>query len=307
LGSEVARQATAAGFEVRGAGRRPSALADYRSFDVLDGAALSAAVQGREVVIHAAGRAHVFGGRPSREPFRLTNEEGTAAVARAAVAAGVRHLVLTSSVAVYGPGPGPPRTEASSCQPEGSYAESKYAGERRASSIVAGTDTVLTILRMATIYGEGDPGNVYRLIRAIDRRRFIWVGNGENAKSLIHRDDAARACLAALGRRGARIEVYNVTAPPVTMRAIVEQIASTLGRRLPPVTIPARWALGLARSAARWGVPPAAAGYEAVKKWLAHDVYDGRAFEEATSWRAQVTLSEGIYREVAWYLSRRIP
>src|SRR5207245_5187735 len=104
LGSEVVRQAAAAGFEVRGAGRRPCALADYRSFDLLDGAALSAALHDREAVIHAAGRAHVFGGHPRREQFDRTNEEGTAAVARAAVAAGVPRVILVSSIAVYGPG-----------------------------------------------------------------------------------------------------------------------------------------------------------------------------------------------------------
>ena len=53
----------------------------------------------------------------------------------------------------------------------------------------------LTILRMATLYGEGDPGNVARLMRAIDLGRFIWIGNGMNRKSLLHKEDAARASL----------------------------------------------------------------------------------------------------------------
>ena len=34
----------------------------------------------------------------------------------------------------------------------------------------------LTILRLATLYGEGDPGNIKRLIRTIDQGRFIWIG-----------------------------------------------------------------------------------------------------------------------------------
>jgi hypothetical protein len=41
----------------------------------------------------------------------------------------------------------------------------------------------LTILRLATLYGEGDPGNVGRLMRALDRGRFLWIGDGSNRNS----------------------------------------------------------------------------------------------------------------------------
>ena len=36
----------------------------------------------------------------------------------------------------------------------------------------------LTILRLATLYGEGDRGNVGRLMRTPDRGRFLWIGGG---------------------------------------------------------------------------------------------------------------------------------
>jgi nucleoside-diphosphate-sugar epimerase len=85
----------------------------------------------------------------------------------------------------------------------------------------------------------------------------------------------------------------------------VEEIAAALGRRLPPVKIPAGWALALARRAAEWGMPGGTAGYAAVRKWLAHDAYDGSRFEQAMGWRAQVALGEGLRREVTWYRSRR--
>ena len=54
----------------------------------------------------------------------------------------------------------------------------------------------LTILRLATLYGEGDPGNVGRLMRTLDRGRFLWIGDGSNRESLLYRGDAARACMA---------------------------------------------------------------------------------------------------------------
>ena len=58
----------------------------------------------------------------------------------------------------------------------------------------------LTILRLATLYGEGDPGNVGRLMRTLDRGRFLWIGDGSNRKSLLYRGDAANACMAVAER-----------------------------------------------------------------------------------------------------------
>ena len=73
----------------------------------------------------------------------------------------------------------------------------------------------LTILRLATVYGEGDRGNIARLMRTIDAGRFVWVGHGTNRKSLIHRDDAAAAVLAVVSTGPSGIRTFNVSADPV--------------------------------------------------------------------------------------------
>ena len=80
----------------------------------------------------------------------------------------------------------------------------------------------LTILRLATLYGEGDPGNVGRLIRTLDRGRFLWIGDGSNRESLLYKGDAARACMAVAERPASGINIYNVSAlkkPPIFMGA----------------------------------------------------------------------------------------
>ena len=66
----------------------------------------------------------------------------------------------------------------------------------------------LTILRLATLYGEGDPGNVGRLMRTLDRERFLWIGNRRNRKSLLYKGDAARACMAVAERPASGINIY---------------------------------------------------------------------------------------------------
>ena len=84
-------------------------------------------------MIHVAGLAHIFSlDVNSAEKFRQVNEIGTANVVAAAVEAGVGHLILISSVSVYGPYTQGIYDENTPCNPVGPYALSKYSAELRA-------------------------------------------------------------------------------------------------------------------------------------------------------------------------------
>lgn len=308
LGTALVREAAATGMEVRATGRSnslPFSGIDYCRADILEPDSLPAAMNGMENVIHAGGLAHIFDKSTAAiVSLKAVNETGTANVARAAAQAGVRHFVLISSVAVYGAS-SPGTDENSVCRPAGPYAESKLQAEQRAIEIAKASGMRLTILRLATVYGEGDPGNVARLMWAIARGRFIWVGNGSNRKSLIYREDAARACVSVLRTSDAGINIYNVSAAPCTMRDLVEGLASALGRRLPRWHVPASLGLRLA-----WMVSALAQGrgrlgsmYLLAQKWLADDVYAASKFERAFGFQVRVSLPEGLQREVAWYCS----
>jgi nucleoside-diphosphate-sugar epimerase len=269
--------------------------------DILQPHTLKPAMDGIDALIHAAGLAHIFDkSKTATAPFKAVNEIGTLNTARAAAQAGVKHFVLISSVAVYG-GSREGGHEDSGCRPEGPYAESKYLAELRAIEVARDAGMALTILRLATLYGEGDPGNVARLMRTIDRRRFVWVGNGSNRKSLLHRDDAARACLAVLGAARAGIEIFNVSAPPYLMRDIVVTLAAALGRRLPVWRVPPEWALAATRQAGLLPFSPFQNLRATVEKWLADDAYSAARFQTAYDYRTRVDLVEGLRREVAWY------
>ena len=307
LGSEIVRQTNHVGLGVRATDRenasRISGVKYWRA-DILDPESLIPALDGVEWVIHAAGLAHIFGKSKALSLlFKDINEKGTANVVRAATQVDVRHFVLISSVSVYGRGTWPGCDENSLCHPEGPYAESKWQAEHRAIEIAKVFGMNLTILRMATIYGEEDPGNVARLMRAIDRRRFLWVGEGSNRKSLIHREDAARACLSLLHTPNTGINIYNVSAPPCTMRDVVDGLASALGRRVPNLHIPTYFALSLTRGVVRLarGYGPMDAIHANLQKWLADDVYNASKFEETFNFKAKVELADGLNREVAWY------
>jgi len=312
LGSEIVRQAIAAHLAVRATDKYTGSITpdvDYRPADILDLSSLNSIFRDVSLVVHVAGLAHVFDKtKVVIAPFKAINEQGTANVARVAAEAGVRHFILISSVSVYGPFTQGVYDESAPCRPEGPYAESKYQAEQRAIEIAQQSGMALTILRLATLYGEGDPGNVARLMRTIDRGRFVWVGDGSNRKSLIYKGDAARATLAVLQHPASGINIYNVSAPPCTMRQVVDGLAAALNRRPFPVRIPASGA-----SMAMWLVAGLMRGHGksgawrgTLVKWLADDVYDAGKFQREFNFEVQVNLAVGLRREVQWYWTGRV-
>ena len=307
LGGEVVRQLRSQGCRLRTTGRRTSSTSDlpgYRAADLCDREALPDLVAGVDVVIHAAGLAHQHRATMSQnaEFFRI-NAVGTENVVRAAAAAGCRRIVLVSSVAVYGGG-WPRKTEAAKCQPIGPYAESKMEAECVAAEIAGAFCIELVVLRMATLYGENDPGNVGRLLRAIERGRFVWLGRGENRKSLVHVEDAARACVLATCRQELpRDRTFNIASEPCRMCAVVSALHAALGRRPPPLHVPPRMLQMAASLAGR--IPGLALRAQRARdildKWLSDEVYDAALFRRESGWSPTVPLDEGLARQVAAY------
>jgi len=220
LGSAIVRQAISAGLAViatdQTAGTKLSGV-DFVPADILDRLGLTKAFAGVDCVCHVAGLAHIFNRSDALDaPFHTVNVVGSENVAQAAISAGVQHFIFISSVSLYG-GVSRGKDEDSDCNPESPYAQSKLQAEQRLISLCQKEAVNLTVLRLATLYGEEDPGNVARLMRSIERGRFIWVGQGDNFKSLLYREDAARACLAVIRAPASGINIYNVSAPPCKM------------------------------------------------------------------------------------------
>jgi nucleoside-diphosphate-sugar epimerase len=305
LGRAILFRLQASGITVRatdlGAAGGASGIV-YRKADITRSEELKPVLENATTVIHVAGLAHIFSpDANSVEKFRQINEIGTANVAAAAAAAGIGHLIVISSVSVYGPYTTGMYDENTPCNPVGPYALSKYNAELRAIEIATEAGMAVTILRLATLYGEGDPGNVGRLMRTLDRGRFLWIGDGSNRKSLLYKGDAALACMAVAERPASGINIYNVSAPACTMREIVDGITAALGKHPFPVRVPVSLALLLSRYLSRIPNRRMAGLHQIVRKWLAEDVYDTRRFEEAYGYKTKTSLEDGLKREVDWY------
>lgn len=271
-----------------------------------------------DAVVHSAGLAHQFG-ETKREDFQRVNVAGTANVLELAGKLGVKHFILISSVAVYGHSkynsedkPESPTGvgEDAECAPEDFYAESKLDGEKLARRVCADKNIRLTILRLATVVGEQDRGNFLKLIRAIDRRRFVWIGSGENYKSLVHREDVARACLAVLendeAKRDAGTEIFNVSANFLKMDAVVRLVGERLHKKIPNFFIPAPFVNRFFRFNSRFfGFGKIERLEKTVSKWLADDVYAAEKIKRRYGFEARISAEKAIEREVEWYIANK--
>ena len=118
-----------------------------------------------------------------REEYYDTNLKGAYNVCDYATLVDCNNIYFTSSISVYGPTNGP-TTETSPIQPSMPYGGSKYPAELihtmwKKQSL----NRRLIISRPGVIYGPGDPGNIFRMIRAIKNGFFPFPGSPNIFKS----------------------------------------------------------------------------------------------------------------------------
>ena len=191
VGQAVSERLAAAGYRLRAAQRTQKAPGPYFDEQVIVGdIALRtdwrAALDGVDLVVHAAARTHVVPGSAEELDCQRTNADGSESLARAAVQAGVRRLVYLSTVKVNGEyTTDRPFAATDVPDPKDPYASSKLLGEVRARTVIAGTSLELTTLRLPLIYGPGVRANFLRLLDWVQKRRPLPFAAVHNARSLL--------------------------------------------------------------------------------------------------------------------------
>ena len=312
LGSEIVRQSIVQGIPIHASGRShwswpKEDCLRFTPMDLASDEIPANLLSQCDQVLHVAGLAHQFGkSGEDRSHFERVNVHAATKLAEAAGEAGVNQFILISSVGVYGQGEGV-RPEDSPCEPMGYYATSKYRGELAVREVCDRYAMPLVILRMATLYGEGDRGNVQRLIEGIDGGRIPFFGAGENRKSLVHVQDAAAACLKVVqgfhGKSETKQRVFNVAGSPRIMRDVYREIRVGLGKssrflRIPMLLI--RTPFQIIGALPRIG-PLAQKVTGTLDKWARDDAYDGSKYELHFGSGPMMDLATGVHRQTRWY------
>ena len=99
----------------------------------------------------------------------------------------IKHLIFTSSVAIYGLNKNNPK-ETNTHDPFNDYGKSKWLAEQIIKDwyLENPNEKSVTIIRPTVIFGERNRGNVYNLMNHISSGKFIMAGNGKNKKSMAY-------------------------------------------------------------------------------------------------------------------------
>lgn len=167
------------------------------------------------------------------------NVEGMKNVLAAMEANGVKHIVFTSSVAVYGLNKDNPNEE-HPADPFNHYGKSKWQAEQVLQEwYKSHPDWNINILRPAVIFGERNRGNVYNLLRQISGGKFLMVGKGENKKSMAYVGNIVAFIKFLIDKKQEGYNVYNyIDKPDFTMNELIAHISKVLNKRIPSTHFP---------------------------------------------------------------------
>tara|TARA_B100000575_G_scaffold182103_1_gene146249 strand:+ start:13219 stop:14229 length:1011 start_codon:yes stop_codon:yes gene_type:complete len=168
------------------------------------------------------------------------NVQGAVNVCEAARKHGINKIIFTSSVAIYGFAPAD-TDESGESNYFNDYGRTKYLAEQvyKAWQEEDPESRTLVIVRPTVIFGEGNRGNVYNLLRQIASRRFVMFGDGANRKSMAYVENVVAFIeYSLLFKPG--LHIYNyIDKPDFDMNTLISRARKTLfgktnvGLRLP--------------------------------------------------------------------------
>ena len=235
-GSKVRAAARDTGVLPKAAAIEPVALPDLEG--VVDWSPLLAGVTH---VVHAAGIAHASTAIPEAT-YEAVNATATRGLARAASRAGVKRIVLLSSVrAQTGPTAGARVRETDLPHPTDAYGRSKLAGERAVAGELQDAATDFAILRPVLVYGAGVKGNMRLLFKLARSRLPLPLGGLGNRRSVVSLGNLASAVAHVLAEpRASRGTFLVADDDALTPGEIMSALRAGLGAE-PRLVSPPAW------------------------------------------------------------------
>ena len=294
------------GYQLRALARRQSDLSTLHELgaeivfgDLGDKASISAAVQGIDVVVHAAA-----GTSGTAEDSDIATIQGTRNILAACRASQVKKLVYISSCSVYelaGYSEGQIVTEESQLERfplrRGHYAAAKLQAEILVSEYMNCDGCPTVVLRPGMLYGPGADIFPRMLGLSFARSMFVIFGDGKSELPLAHVENVVDAIVKCMGSGAADNQVFNlVDQDLVTRKAYVEQLIKPLYPNAGVIYLP----MGLLR-ALTWlqerllailGKQPFLTAYRLASSQK-RVRYCTSKIESAIGWRPRITFAQG--------------
>lgn len=204
-----------------------------------DPASLAAAVQGQDVVIHAAAKVPVWG---ADHEYTRANLDGTRLLIGACQRAGVARFVYVSSLTVLGlPRAGAAVDESTPYaeRVRDPYTVSKIAAEKSVRAANGQHGLTTTIVRPGGIWGPGETTMIPRLAALLRQGCLPYISGGHNHLALSHVRNLSDGILLAATTASAAGQIFHLTdGDEITARAALDLLAAALGVPAPRWSAP---------------------------------------------------------------------
>jgi nucleoside-diphosphate-sugar epimerase len=261
----------------------------------------AAALQDVEAVVHTAARVHVMQDDASAplEAFRAVNRDGTRQLAVSAARAGVRRLVLVSSIKVNGEraSRAAPFRASSTPAPSDPYGISKLEAEQALREVSTRSGLEFVIVRPPLVIGPGVKANFRALLELIARGVPLPLGAVNNARSLVSVWSLAELLVAcAVDARAAGHVFLAADSPALSTREMVAQLRRALGSKsalVPVPTVLLRLAGQLTGRSAQ------------IARLCDSLVVDASDTREKLGFQPSLSLDEALSRTAQWFTGQR--
>jgi len=278
---------------------------EIRISNLSDVGACAAALAGCEVLYHLAAEL-----RGATSVLFLNNVVATRRLLEAARKAGVRRVVLVSSMAVYGTGhlsPGDLLDESCPLEPEphrrDPYSYSKIAQEEVAWQAYRSGAISLVVLRPGVIFGPGRDCISGRVGLRIGKL-LVRMG-GSQQLPYVFVDNCADGVLRAGTAPGIEGQCFNLVDDGLpTGRELLAQYRPMVGK-MRSVAVP-NWTIGPLSGLCEWyhkrsrgQLPAILTRYKSAAQWKPLRYSNARA-KAALEWKAETSFSEGLLQTLTW-------
>jgi nucleoside-diphosphate-sugar epimerase len=292
------------GFNVNGTVRSvmpvdfPGAITKFVIKDIDSKTDWQNALEGVDVVIHLAARAHVMKDMAidALSEFRKVNVEGTLNLARQAVEAGVQRFIFISSIKVNGEGSilGQPYTPEDQPAPVDPYGISKREAEDGLRQLASETGMEVVIIRPPLVYGPGVKANFQSMMRWLNKGIPLPLGAIHNQRSLVSLDNLIDLIVTCIHHPAAANQIFIAgDGEDFSTTELLQRMAVALGKKARLLPIPELILVWGARLLGKQAIAQRLCGSLQVDISKARDLLD---------WKPPVSVDETLRKTAQYYM-----
>ncbi len=311
IGSHIARKVLEDGHMLRGLVRRKSDLKLIRDLDIelitgdiTDESSLGAAVKGIDIVIHVAGLASDWG---AYEDFFNVNYSGTRNIGSIANNAGVKRMVLISSVAIHGFGFRNITENYPSPNDLNNYSKTKKLAEDWFFDYGRNVPMEVTALRPGNVYGPDDFTFMDKYLKSLCSGTIGQIDNGEKLTCPTYVENLSDAVLISCFEKKAVGEAFFITDGLfITWREFNEKLTTELGVKMPAYSIPywlgdmLAYSMESVYKLAQSQKSPFLTRYRIANGGMDYHFSIDKA-KRLLNWEPRIDINEAVKRTVLWF------